>query len=272
MELRTCFLLTWIVSVKSGQRLAGFQFRTENPIGKKECLVLCYQHTDCLSVNFSKNRLLCELNYQTETNDTQVTDDLEDFIYIPRDSISQNIISRTGACSNVTCSQGERCTVLTSGKATCIALPIARCLGEPMPVHYGYSASLPNDMLTNGTFQLKRSVYAGDKINYTCAAGTIPVGGNQVTCLTNGKWENPTFSCQVCTEAIDPLGLQYRGTKNVTENGRTCQRWDTKSPHNHTKPNYEDNFCRNPDNTARPWCYTTDPSVRWELCGVLECN
>ena len=89
MELRTCFLLTWIVSVKSGQRLAGFQFRTENPIGKKECLVLCYQHTDCLSVNFSKNRLLCELNYQTETNDTQVTDDLEDFIYIPRDSISQ---------------------------------------------------------------------------------------------------------------------------------------------------------------------------------------
>ena len=43
----------------------------------------------------------------------------------------------------------------------------------------------------------------------------------------------------VCTEATDPLGLQYRGTKNVTESGRTCQRWDTKSPHNHTKPNYE---------------------------------
>ena len=89
MELRTCFLMTWIVSVKSGQRLTGFKFRTENPIGKKECLVLCYQHTDCLSVNFSKKRLLCELNYQTETNDAQVTDDLEDFVYIPRESISQ---------------------------------------------------------------------------------------------------------------------------------------------------------------------------------------
>ena len=70
------------------------------------------------------------------------------------------------------------------------------CFGEPMPVRYGYSASLPNDMLTNGTFQSKRFVYAGDKINYTCAAGTIPVGGNQVPCLTNGKWEKPTFSCQ----------------------------------------------------------------------------
>ena len=70
------------------------------------------------------------------------------------------------------------------------------CFGEPMPVRYGYSASLPNDMLTNGIYQSKSFVYAGDRIKYTCAAGTIPVGGNQVTCLTNGKWEKPTFSCQ----------------------------------------------------------------------------
>ncbi|XP_022308333.2 uncharacterized protein LOC111114332 [Crassostrea virginica] len=267
MELRTCFLMTWIVSVKFGQRLTGFQFRTENPIGKKECLVLCYQHTDCLSVNFSKNRLLCELNYQTETNDAQVTDDLEDFVYIPRESISQDIISRTGACSNVECPQGSRCTVLTSGKTTCIAIP--RCFGEPMPVRYGYSASLPNDMLTNGIYQSKSFVYAGDRIKYTCAAGTIPVGGNQVTCLTNGKWEKPTFSCQVCT---NPLGQPYRGTKNVTINGRTCQRWDRNSPHSHSYHYNEENFCRDTDNAGKPWCYTTDPSVRWELCGVLQCT
>lgn len=38
----------------------------------------------------------------------------------------------------------------------------------------------------------------------------------------------------VCTAAIDTMGEQYWGTVNVTINGRTCQRWDTTSPHNHS--------------------------------------
>ena len=46
----------------------------------------------------------------------------------------------------------------------------------------------------------------------------------------------------------------YRGTIAVTETGRTCQRWDSQSPHRHTRTsaNYPDsglveNYCRNPD-------------------------
>ena len=46
----------------------------------------------------------------------------------------------------------------------------------------------------------------------------------------------------------------YRGTISVTETGKTCQRWDTKSPHRHSRTvsNYpdsglEENYCRNPD-------------------------
>eukprot|EP00058_Branchiostoma_floridae_P005644 XP_002591132.1 hypothetical protein BRAFLDRAFT_105524 [Branchiostoma floridae] len=33
----------------------------------------------------------------------------------------------------------------------------------------------------------------------------------------------------------------------------------------------EENFCRNPDNKERPWCYTTDESRRWDYCDVMEC-
>lgn len=32
------------------------------------------------------------------------------------------------------------------------------------------------------------------------------------------------------------------------------------------------NYCRNPDADRGPWCYTTDPSVRWEYCNLRRCS
>uniref|UniRef100_A0A3B4C1E6 Plasminogen n=1 Tax=Pygocentrus nattereri TaxID=42514 RepID=A0A3B4C1E6_PYGNA len=68
-------------------------------------------------------------------------------------------------------------------------------------------------------------------------------------------------------------GSLYRGTVAVTESGKTCQTWSSQSPqkHSRTPDNYpckglDENFCRNPDNERRPWCYTTDPQTRWEYC------
>ena len=32
------------------------------------------------------------------------------------------------------------------------------------------------------------------------------------------------------------------------------------------------NYCRNPDVGLKgPWCYTTDPSERWEFCEIDYC-
>lgn len=37
---------------------------------------------------------------------------------------------------------------------------------------------------------------------------------------------------------IDPcincIGADYKGTKHTTKSGKTCQRWDSIMPHNHT--------------------------------------
>ncbi|XP_028996559.1 plasminogen isoform X2 [Betta splendens] len=74
-------------------------------------------------------------------------------------------------------------------------------------------------------------------------------------------------------------GGAYRGTVAVTESGKTCQSWSSQTPnkHNRTPENYpckglDSNYCRNPDNERRPWCYTTDPNTRWEYCSVPSCG
>lgn len=48
----------------------------------------------------------------------------------------------------------------------------------------------------------------------------------------------------------------YRGQVNVTETGKTCQRWDSQIPHSHvfnpdSEPGLEHNFCRNPGREPR---------------------
>merc|ERR1712167_40503 len=68
-------------------------------------------------------------------------------------------------------------------------------------------------------------------------------------------------------------GAKYRGTRDYTVSGRSCQMWNSTHPHHHTDGlDEEANHCRNPGNTgAKPWCYTNDPETRWEYCDVPAC-
>jgi hypothetical protein len=73
----------------------------------------------------------------------------------------------------------------------------------------------------------------------------------------------------------------YTGRANCTETGRICQRWDTNHPHHvvidannlpaHTLSDGY-NYCRDPDSSGFPWCFTTDPRKRWERCDVPQCT
>ncbi|KAJ0026797.1 hypothetical protein NQD34_017797 [Periophthalmus magnuspinnatus] len=91
------------------------------------------------------------------------------------------------------------------------------------------------------------------------------------------RWEH----CNVpyCTEeCIHCSGENYRGKVSTTENGFSCQRWDTQKPHNHgyipsALPDkyLEENYCRNPDGDPRPWCFTTSATKRWDFCSIPRC-
>ena len=77
----------------------------------------------------------------------------------------------------------------------------------------------------------------------------------------------------------EDLGIRYNGTINITVSGRTCQQWDSNTPHFHPLTSLhryyleDHNYCRNPEGRGRrPWCYTMDPDVRWEYCNVPICS
>ncbi|MFT7799312.1 hepatocyte growth factor isoform X2 [Arapaima gigas] len=79
--------------------------------------------------------------------------------------------------------------------------------------------------------------------------------------------------CMTCN------GETYRGPMDRTESGKECQRWDLMEPHKHPfhpkrypDKGLNDNYCRNPDNRLRPWCYTADPKTPWEYCNVKVCE
>ncbi|XP_053572492.1 hepatocyte growth factor [Bombina bombina] len=103
-----------------------------------------------------------------------------------------------------------------------------------------------------------------------------------------GPWcftKNPEVRHEVCdipfcseVECMVCNGEHYRGPMDHTESGKECQRWDLQRPHKHSftperHPNkgLNDNYCRNPDGKAKPWCYTLDPATPWEFCAIKPC-
>lgn len=71
-------------------------------------------------------------------------------------------------------------------------------------------------------------------------------------------------------------GRDYRGAVSVTAGGIPCQSWSHMFPHNHmiTHTNFPNgglgghSHCRNPDGDIAPYCFTTNPDVRWDYCNI----
>ena len=75
----------------------------------------------------------------------------------------------------------------------------------------------------------------------------------------------------------------YTGSMSVTKGGIQCQRWDSQYPHSHEFDEDEmypfdgtttaaENYCRDPDDSSIPWCFTVDIGKRWENCDIPLCD
>ncbi|XP_063797649.1 hepatocyte growth factor-like protein [Pseudophryne corroboree] len=72
-------------------------------------------------------------------------------------------------------------------------------------------------------------------------------------------------------------GEGYRGKASMTTSGIPCQRWDSQTPHKHRFlpekypcKGLEENYCRNPDGSEAPWCFTTNPNMRVAYCFQIK--
>ncbi|XP_050726079.1 tyrosine-protein kinase transmembrane receptor Ror2-like [Eriocheir sinensis] len=92
--------------------------------------------------------------------------------------------------------------------------------------------------------------------------------------LTSIDHSQVTHNCRI------GRGRWYFGTMNVTSTGIPCQRWDSQEPHSHQRPpnvfpeiQNAENYCRNAGGEEPfPWCYTTDPVIRWQHCSIPQCG
>ncbi|CAG0889785.1 unnamed protein product [Darwinula stevensoni] len=83
-------------------------------------------------------------------------------------------------------------------------------------------------------------------------------------------------------------GKEYVGTKDVTETGKPCIKWESQ-PYDvpwdflsksdyagnflNLDPEIHNNYCRNPSLfRERPWCFVSDPDIKWEYCDIPFCH
>ncbi|KAH0534293.1 tyrosine-protein kinase transmembrane receptor Ror2 [Cotesia glomerata] len=92
--------------------------------------------------------------------------------------------------------------------------------------------------------------------------------------LTDVNQDLVTYDCVI------ENGRYYMGKMNKTKNGLDCQSWNVQEPHSHNKPpnvfpqiRHGENYCRNAGGDERmPWCFTMDPTVRWQHCDIPICD
>ena len=79
----------------------------------------------------------------------------------------------------------------------------------------------------------------------------------------------------ICWQPLSDVydAVEYSGTQSRSNGGYECANWNDESVHEHKFKAGDHNYCRNPDGGADgPWCYTTDPETKWDLCPVDQCQ
>ena len=136
-------------------------------------------------------------------------------------------------------------------------------------LHSHHLSQFAKNISNNRTTTLK-AVSLDSLLQCGCLPGTVSTIWNFGVCLfTVGPW---------CFSYFNKTGGKYRGRVNVTATGKPCKLWDNESmqnvgldPEGFPDSSLEEaaNFCRNPNGSAWPWCYTMTVT-RWEYCAIED--
>ncbi|XP_064610534.1 serine protease svh-1-like isoform X2 [Liolophura sinensis] len=101
---------------------------------------------------------------------------------------------------------------------------------------------------------------------------------NDMRCsvLTNFICEKDKVRSHALQDCYTGRGTDYRGTASNTEKGTECVSWESAPSINpQTYPDEglgDHNFCRNPDNDTRPWCWVNVQENKFGFCDLQPCS
>ncbi|XP_012883547.1 PREDICTED: hepatocyte growth factor-like protein isoform X2 [Dipodomys ordii] len=221
----------------------------EDVANAEECARLCGPLLDCRAFHYNRSSHGCQLLPWTQNSpNTQIHHSGCCDLFQKKDYIRTCIMDK---------GVGYRGTVATTaGGLTC------QSWNHRFPNDHRYTPTLQNGLEEN--FCRNPDGDSGGPWCYT----------------TNPSVRFQSCGIKSCQEAacVWCNGEDYRGSVDHTESGRECQRWDLQYPHQHPfhpgkfmERGLDDNYCRNPDGSERPWCYTTDPQLEREFCAIPSC-
>ncbi|XP_041461945.1 uncharacterized protein LOC121413255 isoform X2 [Lytechinus variegatus] len=104
-------------------------------------------------------------------------------------------------------------------------------------------------------------------------------------CVINQEEHNVTYfincnipPCDAHAGCMTGNGSEYRDMAMFTETGHRCIPWidlndQPVNPYTYPDAGLSQNFCRNPDDKDRPWCYFYDDnSIAWDYCPIPQCQ
>ncbi|XP_061175953.1 uncharacterized protein LOC133184895 [Saccostrea echinata] len=170
-------------------------------ISPLDCAEECLIRPGCLSFNYRRSAIFCELNYENGSrSDANMTSE-DGWIFSLRETWPLEL---TGTCQHSNCDLNEKCKSGSFGSFKC---ELAQC--------HPVNLSLPNNTTP---FKSDIAVDFGSRHLLNCAEGYNQTGDELVRCLWNGLWSDVNITCLDATFKINPLKLcKYKilqGTKN----------------------------------------------------------
>ncbi|XP_061186888.1 sushi, von Willebrand factor type A, EGF and pentraxin domain-containing protein 1-like [Saccostrea echinata] len=202
--LKGCFIYVFLLSTLAngslkhayeslqwGKRFVGRLLTNIVQVSPLDCAEECLVRSGCLSFNYRRAALFCELNYENGTSsDTRLTNE-DGWIFGRRDSWPMEI---TEECQNKRCQINEKCILKALHIADC---EIAHC--------HPSNLTLPKNVKN---FSSDIALDFGSKHKLSCSDGYNQTGDGIVKCLRNGTWSDVNIRCNDLSASLHKCHLQ----------------------------------------------------------------